>query len=90
MAVKIIEPSDKIFELIEICKKEVQAALPKARITLIGSFAVPMCGKEEFDLLIEVDKVRQVQQNFKKIGFGVGPIIGGEGFCKKKVEGIVC
>ena len=92
--IKIIEPSKEIFELIEFYKKIVSDALPKARITLIGSFAIPMCGKEEFDLLVEVDDVAQAQELVQEKGlgrFGIGPIVNGEGFCRsKKIFGIIC
>ena len=96
--VKIIEPSEEISELIEFYKKIVKNALPKAKVTLIGSFAVPMCGKEEIDLLVEIPKtadIRKAQETIQEKGlgrFGIGPIVGGEeGFCRsKKRFGIIC
>ena len=85
--VKIIEPSKEIFELIAFYKKLIQKALPNCKITLIGSFAIPMCGKEEFDLLIEVDDVKNSQRLIKENSqnrIGIGPIVDGEGFCRSK------
>ena len=50
---RIIEPSEEIFKIIEEYKEIISKILPTAKITLIGSFAIPMCGKEEFDLFWE-------------------------------------
>ena len=92
--VRIIEPSKEIFELIDFYKSMIQKALPDSKIALIGSFAVPMCGKEEFDLLVEVDDVEKSQEIIQERSqgrIGIGPIIDGEGFCRsKKRFGIIC
>jgi hypothetical protein len=92
--VKVIEPSKEVFEAIHFYEKLLREILPKSKITLIGAFAVPMCGKEEIDLLIEVDDVKNAQENIKEKSFGrfdIGPIVKREGFCKsKKKFGIVC
>jgi GrpB-like predicted nucleotidyltransferase (UPF0157 family) len=94
LKVRIIEPSKDVFEIIDFYKKLLQGILPKDKIILIGAFAVPMCGKEEIDLLIEVDDVKISQEIIKDKSFGrfnIGPIVKGEGFCKtKKIFGIVC
>jgi len=92
--IRIIGPSEEVFELIDFYKTIVKNALPKAKITLIGSFAIPMCGKEEFDLLVETGDVRNAQKLIQEKGrgrFEIGPIVGGEGFCRsKKRFGIIC
>jgi len=92
--IKIIEPSKETFELIDFYKKMIQKALPNSKITLIGSFAIPMFGKEEFDLLVEVDEVESSQiiiSENSQDRIGIGPIIDGEGFCRsKKRYGIIC
>jgi len=92
--IKIIEPSKEIYELIEFYKKLMQKSLPNSNITLIGSFAIPMCGKEEFDLLVEVDDVKKTQKIIESNSqdrIGIGPIVDGEGFCRsKKRFGIIC
>jgi GrpB-like predicted nucleotidyltransferase (UPF0157 family) len=94
MKIKIIKPSKEIFEIVESYKSLIKKALPKSKITLIGSFAIPMCGKEEFDLLVEVDNVEKAQQSLQEKypeRFGIGPIMDGEGFCRsKKRFGIIC
>jgi GrpB-like predicted nucleotidyltransferase (UPF0157 family) len=93
-SIKILEPSKEIFELIEFYKNLIQNAIPNCKITLIGSFAIPMCGKEEFDLLIEVDDVKKSQKLIKEHSqdrIKIGPIVNGEGFCKsKKRFGMIC
>lgn len=76
--VKIIEPSKEIFECIEFYKNLIQKILPESKVTLIGSFAIPMCGKEEFDLLVEVNDVKKSQniiQERSQEKFSIGPII---------------
>ena len=92
--VRIIEPSKEIFELIGFYTEMIQKALPDSKITLIGSFAIPMCGKEEFDLLVEVDDVEKSQERIQERSqgrMGIGPIVDGEGFCRsKKRFGIIC
>ncbi len=88
--IKIITPSKEIFDLIEDYKRIVKNALPKANITLIGSFGVPMCGKEEIDLLVETDDVKESQLILNKNGFGIGPIVEGEGFSINKKYDITC
>lgn len=92
--VKIIEPSEEIFEIITFYKNLISDILPKSKITLIGSFAIPMCGKEEFDLLVEVDDVEKAQQMIREKSherMNIGPIVDGEGYCRsKKKFGIIC
>lgn len=92
--VKIIEPSKEIFEVAEDYINLIQKILPSSKITLIGSFAIPMCGKEEIDFLVETDNVLESQKKIEKESggiFGRGPIINGEGFSRsKKRFGIIC
>ena len=92
--IKIIEPSKEIFGKINGYIEMVQSILPSSKITLIGSFAIPMCGKEEFDLLVETDDVVEsqnlVEQNSNGI-FGKGPVVGDEAYSRsKKKYGIIC
>ncbi len=93
--VKIIEPLKETYSIIEDYKKLVKNALPECKITLIGSFAVPMCGKKEFDLVVEID--RDIKESQMKIAensngkIGAGPIVDGVGYCRsKKRFGIIC
>lgn len=92
--VKIIEPSKELFKTIDKYIKKIKRILPNAKITLVGSFAVPMCGKEEFDLLVEVKDIKKSQSliESKSEGiFGVGPIVNYIGYCRsKKRYGIIC
>ncbi|MFT4311001.1 MAG: GrpB family protein [Candidatus Woesearchaeota archaeon] len=92
--VKIIKPSKEIFEKIDEYKEIVKQILPDSKIELIGSLAIPMIGKEEFDLLVEVDDVLKSQKTIEEKRsdlFGIGPIIDDEGYVRsKKKFGIIC
>ena len=88
--IKIIEPSKGVFELYESFERRIREALPLAKTRLIGSFAVPMCGKSEIDVLVEVKNVEEAQKTLEGIGFSRGPLIDGEGFSRRKEDGIVC
>ena len=88
--IKIIEPSKELFDIANKYIKLIKNLLPESKICLIGSLAVPMCGKEEIDLLIETKDVKKAQEIVSKIGFSVGPIVDGEGFCKGRNFSVEC
>ena len=92
--VKIVKPSEEFYLVIDDYKKIVGDALPNCKITLVGSFAIPMCGKEEFDLIVEVDDIEMAQKRIAENSFGkigIGPVIDGVGYCRsKKRLGIIC
>jgi GrpB-like predicted nucleotidyltransferase (UPF0157 family) len=88
--IEIIEPSEKIFDLYEHIKEKIMNVLPKANVRLIGSFAVPMCGKKEIDILVEINNIEDAQKSLKKVGFSVGPIIDGEAYLHLKERDIIC
>jgi GrpB-like predicted nucleotidyltransferase (UPF0157 family) len=93
--IRIIEPCREVFDLINFYKDLVLGALPNAEITLIGSFGIPVCGKQEFDLLVNIgdDNINEAQRKVESFSerFGVGPIVDGEGYCRsKKRFGMIC
>lgn len=88
--IEIVKPSKKIFELYDYFEDKIKKALPEAKIRLIGSFAIPMAGKKEIDILIEIEDVENAQNILNKIGFSKGPIIKGEGFLHGRKDGFVC
>jgi GrpB-like predicted nucleotidyltransferase (UPF0157 family) len=88
--VTIIKPSKKVFETIENYKKLISEIVSDSKISLIGAFAVPMCGKKDIDILIETNNVKETQEKLKINNFTVGPIIKDEGFCRSKKYDIVC
>jgi GrpB-like predicted nucleotidyltransferase (UPF0157 family) len=85
--VNIIKPSKRIKELYLEKKIELEKTISNSKITLIGSFAVPMCGKKEIDILLETNNVQESLTLVGNLGYSLGPIIEGEGFAVKKVEG---
>ncbi len=96
--VHIIDPSPEIIEKAESYMKMLRKILPDATITLIGSLAVPVCLKDEMDVLVELEpgqNIALVQEKIKKESgdmFHIGPINDGEeGFMRsKKKYGVRC
>lgn len=64
--------------------------IAKAKCTLVGSAAVPMKGKEEIDIIVEVANVEKAQEALHKAGFGKGPIENGVGYARDYRFGIEC
>jgi GrpB-like predicted nucleotidyltransferase (UPF0157 family) len=87
--VKIIEPTKKLFDLFNDIKKKLLEVFPSSNVSLIGSLAVPMKGKEEIDILLETDNVEEAQNLLVNKGFSKGPIIDGEGFCENNNYDVV-
>jgi GrpB-like predicted nucleotidyltransferase (UPF0157 family) len=90
MNVEIVMPSKKIFDLYSYFEKKIKKALPESKTRLIGSFAVPMAGKKEVDILVEIKDVENALNILDKAGFSKGPIFKGEGFLHGKKEEFVC
>jgi len=88
--VKIISPSEEVYDTFEKYKKIIKSVLPDANILLVGSFAIPMRGKEEFDILIETSDIEETREILVTKGFSKGPIIGEEGFMHCRLYPIMC
>jgi len=87
--ITIIEPSKKVYGLFDHIKGKISNILPNSKIELIGSFAVPMKGKKEIDILIQTENVEQAQNSLKSLNFSKGPIIKEEGFCINRDNDII-
>ncbi|MFH1916331.1 MAG: GrpB family protein [Nanoarchaeota archaeon] len=83
--VRIIPPSPRVIEIYELYTRMIKSALPAAHVRLIGSFAVPMKGKSELDILVETDDVVTAMDALAEHSFSKGPIIDREGYmhCRK-------
>jgi 8-oxo-dGTP diphosphatase len=81
--VEIIEPSQKIFDLSKKIQREVKKILPESKTKLIGSFAIPICGRKEIDILVEVKDVKKAQEKLAKLSFKKGPVVKEEAFLTK-------
>jgi 8-oxo-dGTP pyrophosphatase MutT (NUDIX family) len=88
--VEIVEPSKKIFNLSKKIQREVKKILPESETKLIGSFAIPICGRKEIDILVEVKDVKKAQEKLAKLGFKKGPVVRGEAFLTKFEEDMRC
>lgn len=79
---EIIKFTQKYFDLFEKYKKEILKLLPTAQITLAGSLACIKYGKDEIDILIEVE---DLENSFKKLSeiYSPGPIDEQVGYLKK-------
>lgn len=94
---RIIEPTKDVFEKADFYLNFLKKLLPEAKITLIGSLAIPVCIKNEIDILVEIPKSEDIQIVQEKIRdgdpdlFGIGPIDKGEGYSRtKKKHGLIC
>lgn len=88
--IQIIEPSEKIFSLSKRVQSKIKRILPESKTRLIGSFAIPVCGKKEIDILIEVNNVEEASKILSKNGFKQGPKIKTESFMTCFEEGMDC
>ena len=95
--IQIIEPTKEVLERADFYVNLIRRILPNAVVTLIGSLAIPVCVKNEIDVLIEIGADEDIQAVQEKIRdespdiFGVGPIENGEGFSRsKKKHGLIC
>lgn len=95
--IKILEPTEDVFKKANFYLDYIKKILPEAKVTLIGSLAIPVCVKNEIDILIEInedDDVSKIQEKIKDADpdlFPVGPIDNGEGYSRtKKKYGLIC
>jgi len=95
--VKIIEPTEEMFRLADYYLELVRHAIPSAQVTLIGSLAIPVCTKDEIDLLVEIDEsltfaeVQQIIENNSEGKIWTGPMIEDEAYMRtKKKFGTIC
>lgn len=95
--ITILEPTNEIFEKAEFYIDFIRKVLPEAKVSLIGSLAIPVCIKNEIDILVEVEEGEDIQKVQEKIRdenqdlFRVGPIVDGEGYSRtKKKHGLIC
>jgi GrpB-like predicted nucleotidyltransferase (UPF0157 family) len=95
--ITILEPTIEVLEKAEFYLNFIRKALPEAKVTLIGSLAIPVCIKNEIDILVEVEEGEDIQKVQEKIKdenqdlFRVGPIVDNEGYSRtKKKHGLIC
>lgn len=95
--IKIIEPSEEVFKAVSFYIDLVHSIIPKSKITLIGSLAIPVCTKNEMDLMVEVEPDQDIHKILEQITnnsndrFYSGLVVNNEGFVRsKKKYGIRC
>jgi GrpB-like predicted nucleotidyltransferase (UPF0157 family) len=95
--ITILEPTEEVFAKAFFYLNFLKEILPKAKITLIGSLAIPVCIKNEIDILVEIEEDEDILKVQEKIRdenqdlFRIGPIVNGEGYSRtKKKHGIIC
>ncbi len=95
--IKIIEPTEEVLKAVDFYIELVQNIIPKSKITLIGSLAIPICTKNEMDLMVEVDSDQDIHKILEQITessndrFYSGTVVNNEGFVRsKKKYGIRC
>lgn len=95
--IKIIEPTEEVFEAVNFYIELVHNIIPKSKITLIGSLAIPICTKNEMDIMVEVEPDQDIHKILEQITnssndrFYSGHVVDNEGFVRsKKKYGIRC
>ena len=95
--IKIIEPTEEVFKTVNFYTELVHNIIPKSKITLIGSLAIPICTKNEMDLMVEVEPDQDIHKILEQITnsnsdrFYSGTVVNNEGFVRsKKKYGIRC
>ncbi len=95
--IKIIEPTEEVFKAVNFYIELVHTIIPKSKITLIGSLAIPICTKNEMDLMVEVEPDQDIHKILEQITndsndrFYSGTVVDDEGFVRsKKKYGIRC
>ncbi len=88
--IKIVDYDPVYLKIFEKYEKIIKKALLRSRVNLIGSIAVPMLGKEEIDIIVEVENIKESQEVLSKIKFGKGPIVNGTGYLRDYRFNIEC
>lgn len=95
--IQIVEPTPEVLAKADFYIELVKKLVPGSVVTLVGSLAIPVCVKNEIDILVEVgpdEDIRLLQEKVRDGSndiFGVGPIADGEGYSRsKKKHGIIC
>jgi len=95
--IEIIEPTEEVFKVVDFYIELVQNIIPKSKITLIGSLAIPTCTKNEMDLMVEIEPGQDINKILEQITnssddrFYSGTVVNNEGFVRsKKKYGIRC
>jgi len=95
--IQIIEPTEEVFKTVNFYIELVKSILPESKITLIGSLAIPICTKNEMDLMVEIEPDKDIGKILERITndsserFYPGTVVNNEGFVRsKKKYGIRC
>lgn len=89
--IEIIEPSEEIFKISNEIQEKIKKILPTSRTRLIGSFSIPLPGKKEIDILIEVEDLKEAKNKLIEEGFSLNNLeIKNEIFLHYKIENVVC
>jgi hypothetical protein len=95
--IKIIEPTEEVFKAVDFYIELIHKIIPESKITLIGSLAIPICTKNEMDLMIEIEPEQDINKILEQVisssddRFYSGTVVNNEGFVRsKKKYGIRC
>lgn len=88
--IKIVDYDPVYLKIFKKYEKIIKKTLPLSRINLIGSIAVPMSGKEEIDILVEVENIEESQELLSKSKFRKGPVVDGTGYLRDYRFDIEC
>lgn len=82
---KLIKYSNKDIVIAKNSIKEIKKILPSAKCKLIGSAAIPMIGKKEFDILVIIGGIKASVRKLKLLGYQ-GTIIKNKAYVHKRIK----
>lgn len=95
--IKIIEPTEEVFKAVDFYTELIHKIIPESKTTLIGSLAIPICTKNEMDLMVEIEPDQDIHKILEQVTnnsddrFYSGTVVNNEGFVRsKKKYGIRC
>lgn len=95
--IKIVEPTEEVFKAVDFYTELIHKIIPESKITLIGSLAIPICTKNEMDLMVEIEPDQDIHKILEQVTnnsddrFYSGTVVNNEGFVRsKKKYGIRC
>lgn len=87
MKVLIKESPKEIITLANELVTELAKQLPNTEVELVGALAIPMVGKNDVDIMIISNNVKQTAEDIVKLGYSRGPVMNEVSYHIKEIDG---